>query len=107
MIDREHGLPLAGQAQELGISRGSIYCLARAMPEADLAIMRRVDELHLLYPFASSWEAARFASAGGYLSRPTACRDAEMGLEALYRPPNTSEPAPGTRSIRTCCASWR
>ena len=54
MIDRGHALPLVTQAQQLGISRGSIYYLPRAVPDSDLAIMRRIDELHLLYPFAGS-----------------------------------------------------
>lgn len=50
MIDRNHALSLAIQAQQLGISRGSIYSVSNA----DLAIMRLIDELHLLYPFAGS-----------------------------------------------------
>ena len=47
MIDRSHELPLAGQAKALGISRGSVYYLARPTSDADLALMRRIDELHL------------------------------------------------------------
>ena len=54
MIDRDHELPLTHQAQQLEISRGSIYYLPRPVSSADLAIMRRIDELHLLYPFAGS-----------------------------------------------------
>lgn len=54
MIDRSHELPVARQAQELGISRGSVYYLPRPVGAADLAIMRRIDELHLDYPFAGS-----------------------------------------------------
>jgi putative transposase len=52
MIDREHDLPIARQAEALNISRGSVYYLPRPMPAADLAIMRRLDRLHLEYPFA-------------------------------------------------------
>ena len=47
-------MPLTRQAELLGISRGSLYYLPRAVPAADLAIMRRIDELHLDYPFAGS-----------------------------------------------------
>ena len=47
MIDREHDLPISKQAEVLSISRGSIYYLPRPVSEADLAIMRRVDRLHL------------------------------------------------------------
>jgi putative transposase len=54
MIDRDHALPLARQAQQFDISRGSIYYLPRPVSPADLLIMRRIDELHLLYPFAGS-----------------------------------------------------
>ena len=54
MIDRSHDLPVTRQARELGISRGSVYYLPRPVSEADLAIMRRIDELHLDYPFAGS-----------------------------------------------------
>jgi putative transposase len=54
MIDRSHALPLVAQARQLGISRGSIYYLPRAVSSADLTIMRRIDELHLVYPFAGS-----------------------------------------------------
>ena len=50
MIDREHDLPTAKQAKALGISRGSVYCLPRPVPAADLAAMRRMDELHLEFP---------------------------------------------------------
>ena len=52
MIDRAHDLPITKQAQVLRISRGSVYYLPRPMPEADLAIMRRLDGLHLEFPFA-------------------------------------------------------
>ena len=54
MIDRKHDLPVSRQARELGISRGSVYYLPRATSIADLALMRRIDELHLDYPFAGS-----------------------------------------------------
>ena len=54
MIDRSHALPVSRQARLLGISRGSIYYEPRAVSPADLAIMRRIDELHLNYPFAGS-----------------------------------------------------
>ncbi len=54
MIDRSHALPVSRQAQVVGISRGSIYYLPRPTSAVDLAIMRRIDELHLDYPFAGS-----------------------------------------------------
>ena len=54
MIDRDHKLPLARQAKAVGISRGSIYYRPRPVGEAGLRLMRRIDELHLEYPFAGS-----------------------------------------------------
>jgi putative transposase len=54
MIDREHDLPITKQAEILQISRGSVYYLPRPVASADLVIMRRLDELHLEFPFAGS-----------------------------------------------------
>jgi putative transposase len=54
MIDREHELPITKQAEVLEISRGSVYYLPRPVPDADLAIMRHLDRLHLEFPFAGS-----------------------------------------------------
>jgi hypothetical protein len=47
MIDRNHVLPVALQARLVGISHLSVYYVPRAVGEADLALMRRIDELHL------------------------------------------------------------
>ena len=54
MIEREHEIPLTRQAAILNLSRGSLYYRPRPVTPADLAIMRRIDELHLDYPFAGS-----------------------------------------------------
>ena len=54
MIDREHKLSVARQAKLLGFSRGSVYYLPRPVSNGDLALMRRIDGLHLDYPFAGS-----------------------------------------------------
>ncbi len=97
MIDRDHALPLTAQVRQLEISRGSIYYLPRAVPEADLAITRRIDEPHLLYPFAGSRMLRDMLRQEGVevgrLHVATLMK--RMGLEALYRRPNTSKPAPG------------
>jgi putative transposase len=109
MIDRAHALPVSRQAQQLGISRGSIYYLPRPIPTADLAIMRRIDELHLAYPFAGSRMLRDLLGsegmAVGRLHVATLMK--KMAIAAIYRRRNTSKPAPGTRSIPTCCASLR
>lgn len=55
MIDRKNDdLPVSRQAKVLGISRGSVYYLPRTVSADDLALMRRIDELHLDYPFAAA-----------------------------------------------------
>ena len=47
MIDRTHELPITRQAKILNVSRGSVYYLPKPVNQADLKLMRRVDELHL------------------------------------------------------------
>ena len=54
MIDREHELSVTRQALVLDISRSSVYYLPRPVSPGDLALMRRIDELHLDYPFAGA-----------------------------------------------------
>jgi putative transposase len=97
MIDRSHALPITKQTKALGISRGSVYYLPRPVPAADLAIMRRMDELHLEFPFAGSRMLRDLLNQEGTTigRRHVATLMKRMGLEALYRKPNTSEPAPG------------
>ena len=99
MIDRSHSLPVAGQARELGISRGSVYYLPRPVPEADLKIMRRMDELHLELPFAGSRMLRDLLRQEGIeIGRQhVATLMKKMAIEAIYRRPNTSKPAPGHR----------
>jgi len=97
MIDRNDDLPVTRQAKVLGISRGSVYYLPRTVSAGDLALMRRIDELHLDYPFAGSRMLQTFLVREGYdagrLHVATLMR--RMRIEAIYRRPNTSKPAPG------------
>ena len=97
MIDRSHDLPIARQARELGISRLSVYYLPRSVPPADLALMRRIDELHLEYPFAGSrMLRALLAGEGIVVDRlHVATLMKRLAIEAIYRRPNTSKPALG------------
>ena len=97
MIDRRHDLSIARQARVLGISRGSVYYLPRPVAAADLALMRRIDELHLDYPFAGSRMLQGLLRAEGHCvgRRHVATLMKKMGIEAIYRRPNTSKPAPG------------
>jgi putative transposase len=97
MIERSHQLPITRQAEVLNISRGSVYYKPRAVPAGDLAIMRRIDELHLNYPFAGSRMLRDMLrrEAVEIGRRRVATMMRRMGIEALYRRPNTSKPAPG------------
>ncbi len=97
MIDREHGLPLRRQAAVLQLSRSTLYYEPRPVPAAELAIMRRIDELHLDYPFAGSrMMRDLLRGEGTAIGRErVAAMMRRMGIEALYRRPNTSKPAPG------------
>ena len=97
MINRDHKLSLTRQAKILRLSRGSLYYQPRPTSERDLRLMRKIDKLHLEMPFA-----------GARLLRDTLRLDGEkvgrkhvstlmkkMGVEALYRKPNTSKKHPG------------
>jgi putative transposase len=97
MIDRGHDLALATQADLLGVARSTLYRQPRPVPAADLAVMRRIDELHLDYPFAGSRMMRDMLVNEGVLIGRTHVRTLmrRMGIEALYRRPRTSKPAPG------------
>jgi putative transposase len=97
MIDPEHDLPITKQAKVLRISRGSIYYLPRPVPETDLEIMRRLDRLHLEFPFAGSRMLRGLLVAEGCKigRRHVKTLMRRMGIEALYRRPRTTTPEPG------------
>src|ERR687890_409168 len=97
MIDRGHALPLLRQAELLRLSRSSMYYEPRPVPAAELAIMRRIDELHLEHPFAGSRMLRDLLRGEGVaIGRDlVATLMRRMGIEALYRRPRTSVPAPG------------
>jgi len=99
MIDRKHKLSLTQQAALLGISRGSVYYEPVPISAADLALMRRIDELHLEFPFAGSRMLHGLLAADGSKigRRHVTTLIRRMGIEAIYRRRNTSKPAPGHR----------
>jgi putative transposase len=97
MIDRAHDLPISKQAEALNISRSSVYYLPRPVSCADLALMRRIDELHLEFPFAGSRMLRGLLAAEGSKvgRRHVKTLMQRMGIEALYRRPRTTKPEPG------------
>ena len=96
MINRNHKLPLSRQAELLNISRGTIYYKSRDVSVADLNIMRRLDALHLDYPFAGSRMLRDMLAREGVSigRRHVRTLMKKMGIEAIYRRPNTSKAAP-------------
>ena len=99
MLERTTKLSVSRQAILLGISRGSIYYQNRPVSDADLKLMHRIDKLHTEFPFAGSRMLRGLLAQEGFkvgrLHVATLMK--RMGIEALYRKPNTSKPAPGHR----------
>ena len=97
MIDREHELSLTRQAKLLEISRGTVYYLPRPVSPADLALMRRLDELHLQHPFMGARMLRdQLARQGVHVGRRhVRTLMLRMGIEALAPQPGTSKAAPG------------
>ena len=97
MIDRSHGLPINRQAELVGISRGNVYYLPSAVSDADQRLMRRIDELNLAHPFAGSRMLRDMLGREGLEvgRRHVATLMRRMGIQALYRKPNTSKKHPG------------
>ena len=99
MIDPEHALPITRQAEELEISRTTVYYHPRPISDADMLLMQRIDELHLNYPFASRRMLRDMLSQQGLEvgRRHVRTLMRRMAITAIYRKPNTSKPAPGHR----------
>jgi putative transposase len=97
MIDRNHELSVTRQAELVGISRGSVYYLPRPASEADLRLMRRLDELHLDHPFMGARMLRNQLRREGVEvgRRHVTTLMQRMGIEALCPQPGSSKPAPG------------
>jgi len=97
MIDRDHKLSITRQAELLNISRGTVYYLPKPVSPADLALMRKLDELHLEHPFMGARmlrdQLARQGIRGG--RRHIRTLMLRMGIGALAPQPATSQAAPG------------
>jgi putative transposase len=92
MIDRTHPLPLAAQCRLVNIARGCAYYAPAPISAADLRLMRRLDELHLAYPFFGSRRLAVKLREDGFDvgRRHVSTLMRRMGIEAIYRKPRTS-----------------
>lgn len=97
MIDRHHDLTVTRQAELLGMSRGSVYYLPRPVSAANLALMRRIDDLHLEHPFMGARMLRdQLRRAGIQVGRRhIGTLMQRMGIAALAPQPGTSKRAPG------------
>ena len=92
MIDRTFILSIKKQCALLQLPRSTAYYNPAEVSEEDLTLMRRIDELHLNYPFAGSRMLRDMLKQAGYKigRRHVRTLMRRMGIEALYRKPNTS-----------------
>ncbi|MFG7214940.1 IS3 family transposase [Burkholderia pseudomallei] len=88
MIDRKYALPISQQARLVGVARSSVYYRPQPVSEADQLLMRRIDELHMEFPFAGARMLRREGHEVGRRRVRTLMK--RMGVEALYCKPNTS-----------------
>ncbi len=97
MIDRNHTLPIKRQAELLSIGRSTVYYRARPVSDADLQVMRRIDQIHLAHPTAGARMLRDILRREGFAigRRHVATLMRRMGLEAIYRKPRTSDRHPG------------
>jgi putative transposase len=96
MIDRNHELPIARQCRILELARSTAYYQTEPVSTEDLALMRRIDELHLEMPYAGARMLSRILKREGQPigRRRVTTLMRRMGIHALYRKPNTSKPHP-------------
>ena len=87
MTSTDHKLNLTRQSSILGISQGSVYYTPRAVSDADLKLMRRIDELHLDFPFAP-FRRSCGSSVGQWAAacRGTCCARRGIGLASSTSP---------------------
>lgn len=99
MVNRDHEVSVTRQAALLGISRASVYYRPKSVSEGDLKLMRRIDELHLDFPFAGSRMLRDLLNRESFAigRKHVATLMKRMGVEALYRKPNTSKRHPQHR----------
>jgi putative transposase len=99
MIDRTHALPIARQCHLLKLARSTAYYQPTPVSSETLALMRRIDELHLQYPFAGARMLRDVLRREGSMvgRRHVATLMRRMGITALYRKPRTSQRHPAHR----------
>ena len=100
LVDQDDpALPVAAQCRLLKVARSTLYYRPVPMSVDDLAVMRRMDELHLAWPFYGSRRMAAVLRREGWeVNRKRAKLLMKvMGIEAIYQKPNTSKGHPDHR----------
>jgi putative transposase len=89
-------LPVTAQCRLLKVARSTLYYQPVPAGADELVVMRRIDELHLEYPFYGSRRMAVVLRDDGWVVNRKRTRRLMrlMGLEAIYQKPNTSRPHP-------------
>lgn len=97
MIDREHDLPITRQCQLLSLNRSTVYYQPKEASKVDLALMRRIDEMHLKRPYYGSRRIRDWLWEEGHdINRKRVQRlMRQMGMTALYPKRGTSRPGKG------------
>jgi putative transposase len=97
MINRHHALSINRQAQLMSISRGSVYYQPRSVNAVDLELMQHIDELHLEHPFMGARMLRDQLNRQGFDvgRKHVGTLMKRMGVEAIYKKPNTSKKHPG------------
>jgi putative transposase len=96
LVEPKVGVSMRRQCELLGVSRSSLYYEPVEPDAEELALMRRLDELHLEHPWFGSRMMTRTLKAEGIqVNRKRVQRLMRlMGLESIAPKPNTSKPAP-------------
>jgi len=96
LVDSDGALSVRRQCEILALNRSSLYYESVGPDSEELELMRRIDELHLKFPFYGSRRMSReLRNQGLVVNRKRVQRLMRiMDLEALAPKPNTSKPAP-------------
>lgn len=99
MINSSHALPIVRQCQLLDLARSTVYYRPQALNDVDDELMKRIDAIHLEWPFLGSRRITdALADEGRIINRKRVQRLMRvMGLTALYPKTRTTTPAPGHR----------
>ena len=107
MMDRTHTLPVARQCQLLRLARSTAYYQPQPISDTTLMLMRRIDELHLRYPFAGARMLRDLLRQEGHVigRRQVVTLMRRMGSRRSIASRAPVSAILLTASTRTCCAT--